>query len=309
VLDFFAAAPPLPAPGVPDLSAASDSGVSDADDITNLNNSAPGRALEFIVPGTVAGATVRILADGVEIGSAVALGTATSVTTDGATTLSDGSRIITATQTAPGGAPSSDPSPPLAIQIDTVSPALASSPAFLFETSPHQLAYAFTENVSATLDAADLSITPSQSASLVYDANLNQATWTFGGVIPDGNYSANLLGAGVTDLAGNAMADDAFAFKFLLADANNDGSVNLTDFNILAANFGATGRTFSQGNFDYDAGGNVTLGDFNILAAKFGTALAQPRPNAAIALAGRFASSPIRARTRLIDSLDQPNPT
>jgi hypothetical protein len=53
--------------------------------------------------------------------------------------------------------------------------------------------------------------------------------------------------------------------------------VTLADFNILAANFGATARTFSQGNFDYDAAGNVTLGDFNILAAKFGTGLSAAR--------------------------------
>ena len=45
------------------------------------------------------------------------------------------------------------------------------------------------------------------------------------------------------------------------------------DFNVIAANFGQTGRTFSQGNFNYDPAGNVNLDDFNLLASRFGTIL------------------------------------
>ena len=52
----------------------------------------------FQVTGTVAGATVRLYSDGTLIGSAVASGTTTIYTTDGATTLSDGVRSITARQ-------------------------------------------------------------------------------------------------------------------------------------------------------------------------------------------------------------------
>jgi hypothetical protein len=46
--------------------------------------------------------------------------------------------------------------------------------------------------------------------------------------------------------------------------------VNLTDFNILAANFGQSG-IFSQGDFNYS--GTVDLVDFNILASRFGTSI------------------------------------
>jgi hypothetical protein len=53
-------------------------------------------------------------------------------------------------------------------------------------------------------------------------------------------------------------------------DANLDGTVNLQDFNRLAANFGQAPRRWAQGNFDYDAG--VNLSDFNRLAAQFGAA-------------------------------------
>lgn len=53
-------------------------------------------------------------------------------------------------------------------------------------------------------------------------------------------------------------------------DANLDRSVNLTDFNILAGNFGLTGRGWALGNFSGDLIGRVDLTDFNLLAANFG---------------------------------------
>jgi hypothetical protein len=51
-------------------------------------------------------------------------------------------------------------------------------------------------------------------------------------------------------------------------DANLDDTVNLNDFNILAANFGATGAAWTSGDFTNDA--LVNLNDFNVLAANFG---------------------------------------
>jgi len=68
-------------------------------------------------------------------------------------------------------------------------------------------------------------------------------------------------------------------------DANRDKRVNLTEFNILASNFGQTGRNFSQGDFNYD--GFVNLADFNILAGRFGTIL----PSAAAAPSTRGGTS------------------
>jgi hypothetical protein len=61
--------------------------------------------------------------------------------------------------------------------------------------------------------------------------------------------------------------------KFTLSgDANLDGSVNLIDFNKLAANFGQGGRLWFEGDFNYD--GLVNLSDFNLLAGNFGQTLA-----------------------------------
>jgi hypothetical protein len=53
----------------------------------------------------------------------------------------------------------------------------------------------------------------------------------------------------------------------LLGDANLDGLVNGSDFNILAANFNQSITGWDQGDFNYD--GAVNAADFNELAANF----------------------------------------
>src|SRR5439155_22740774 len=74
-------------------------------------------------------------------------------------------------------------------------------------------------------------------------------------------------------------------FFVLSADANRSRTVDTIDFNILAVNFSQTGKTFSQGNFDYDALGNVDTIDFNLLAANFSKTLAPASAPAAKAAA------------------------
>jgi len=54
-----------------------------------------------------------------------------------------------------------------------------------------------------------------------------------------------------------------------------DGSVNTTDFTILAANFNKTGQNWLGGDFNGD--GRVNALDFNLLASDFGqTDLSSP---------------------------------
>jgi hypothetical protein len=66
----------------------------------------------------------------------------------------------------------------------------------------------------------------------------------------------------------NLAATDIVIRHTLYGDANLDGTVNLADFNRLAANFGSTSATWAQGNFNYDT--NTNLADFNLLSGNFG---------------------------------------
>ena len=163
--------------------------------------------------------------------------------------------------------------------------------AFQFNDLPHRIAATFDQNVSASLGTDDLLIEnlttqqtiPSSDFALAYDASTNAATFTYtgnaggiNGVLPDGNYRATLLAAGITNGSGTPMpADVTLDFFFLNGDANRDGQVNLSDFNVLAANFGQGGRDFTQGDFTYDT--IVNLSDFNILASRFGQSLLPAR--------------------------------
>ena len=146
------------------------------------------------------------------------------------------------------------------------------------------LNFTFDGDVSGSLGTDDLVVQnlttnqtiPSDAFSLAYETSTNIATFTYSGttagiagMLPDGNYTATLLAAGITTIPGATLAANyVLPFRFLQGDANNDGGVNLLDFNLLASNFGQSPRTFAQGDFNYD--GLVNLSDFNILATRFG---------------------------------------
>lgn len=61
----------------------------------------------------------------------------------------------------------------------------------------------------------------------------------------------------------------------LLGDANLDGTVNGSDFSIVAANFGLGVTNWDEGNFLY--GTSVNGSDFSALAANFGLVQARQR--------------------------------
>jgi hypothetical protein len=158
---------------------------------------------------------------------------------------------------------------------------------FIYQDAPQRIVYRFNTDVSLSLTTTDLvlenlstmtTIQPTDLA-VAYDGITNTATFTFNisslSWLPDGNYRATLLAAGVTNSIGTPLpADNTFNFYFLQGDANHDARVSLADFNILAGNFGFSARDFTQGNFNYDAAGLVTLQDFNLLASRFGVMLA-----------------------------------
>jgi hypothetical protein len=74
-------------------------------------------------------------------------------------------------------------------------------------------------------------------------------------------------------MSGKGWSWPAFGMHKLVAeaipgDANGDGMVDVGDLGILAANYGGTGKTWSEGDFNGDSA--VDVGDLGILAAHYG---------------------------------------
>jgi hypothetical protein len=86
-----------------------------------------------------------------------------------------------------------------------------------------------------------------------------------------GNTHAYAIGyANATDAAVAAdhfTAGTVVVEPAIVGDANLDGKVNFSDFQLLAASFNFTGTSWDEGNFNYGTGTNFT--DFQLLAANF----------------------------------------
>ena len=119
--DFDFGEATLPPPTTIDLVPESDRGTTDDDDLTNWNNSSASTALQFRLSGIATTAQVQLYASGVLIGSATADSSEFVLTTDGTTTIADGTQSITAIQFFQGV--ESVSSAPLTIRIDTQPPA------------------------------------------------------------------------------------------------------------------------------------------------------------------------------------------
>ena len=103
------------APTAVDLVAATDTGSSDSDNVTNAGN------LQFLVSGTTNGANVQLKIGTQVVGSAVASGATTTITTNQIATLGNGTYAIVAVQTLSGT--TSAASPALSIVYDNAPPA------------------------------------------------------------------------------------------------------------------------------------------------------------------------------------------
>jgi hypothetical protein len=116
-------------PAAPVLTALSDTGISNADGITRLNNGTASDVLQFNVGNTVSGALIELLLGTTVVGSATATGTSTVVTTNGSVVFPDGPVTLTARQTEPTKSPSTGPS--LTFTVDSVAPVAPSGLAIL----------------------------------------------------------------------------------------------------------------------------------------------------------------------------------
>src|SRR5207237_2728443 len=74
---------------------------------------------------------------------------------------------------------------------------------------------------------------------------------------------------GTTSFSGQTVDSTSVLVRYTYSgDANLDGVVTTTDFNLLAANFGGSGKRWFNADFNYD--GSVNTTDFNLLASNFG---------------------------------------
>jgi hypothetical protein len=191
------------------------------------------------------------------------------------------------------------------LRIPLAPPAITTTD-FQFETAPNQLRVTFSQNVAHSLSVGDITVTPAGGGAAIpvtladFDAVTNTATFALPTGLADGDYTATIPAAGVTDGAGNPLAAPLdFDFFVFTGDANRDRSININDFAILAGNFNAPG-TYSAGDFNYDA--IVNIADFSILASKFNTSLAAGEPPARPVIGAAPATrSPFSPRRVLLD--------
>jgi hypothetical protein len=101
---------------------------------------------------------------------------------------------------------------------------------------------------------------------------ISGGTYLFKGGFATVNYTSS----GVT-------LSNIFSNPTLAGDINNDGLVDVADYNIWAANVGKTGATWLQGDLNGD--GLVDVADYNIWAANVGKTSATPEPISMIILA------------------------
>jgi hypothetical protein len=198
-------------PGTPDLAASYDTGVSNTDNITSLNNHNSLTELQFTVPNTVSGATITLYADGTAIGSATASAATTTITTTGSFTLSDGNHLITSRQTV-SGLPQSPDSAALAITIDTTPPTVTVNQAAgqadpVRVTSTINFSAVFSEQVfGLTATSVTLGGTAGATNVVVTNPSNDHINYNIAvsGMAQPGTVIVSLAAAVAQDAAGNA---------------------------------------------------------------------------------------------------------
>jgi hypothetical protein len=147
------------------------------------------------------------------------------------------------------------------------------------------LNYTFSEDVSASLMAGDITLLnrttnttiPAASIRVGYAGNVVMfiCSDTAGHYLADGDYRATIVAGGITDVAGNPLpVGTAFDFFVLAADADHNRTVDFNDLVPLAQNYNTSGKTFAQGDYNYDGG--VDFNDLVLLAQRYNTTLAAP---------------------------------
>ncbi|MEO1128113.1 MAG: dockerin type I domain-containing protein [Planctomycetota bacterium] len=143
-----------------------------------------------------------------------------------------------------------------------------------------QLANIFNLNPSidtaTTLTLFTTEVTIDAGASLGTTVTIDVSPVTGGGVLL---YPSTIAGTSVRAPADGGTSLTTVPLNILVpllcvGDVNGNGATDLTDFTLLAQNFGATGLPSGSGQSrplgDLNDDGNINLSDFTILASDFG---------------------------------------
>ena len=137
-------------------------------------------------------------------------------------------------------------------------------------------------NTAFVVDYTGTENTPFETIRAQIVSGYAGGAWTGNGIISS-NANANQFGVAYAEASSlqsvppifGTVDSDAVLLRYArYGDANLDGTVNLQDFNRLAANFGSADADWFDGDFDYN--GAVNLQDFNRLAANFGQVATGP---------------------------------
>ncbi|CAN5540627.1 hypothetical protein BH09PLA1_BH09PLA1_28300 [soil metagenome] len=157
----------------------------------------------------------------------------------------------------------------------TLNPAVApnvTASSFLYNASPHRLSFKFDQNVTSSLGLEDIIVQrlpsgPNISPSaLAFDASANTATFSFSGVLGNGNYRATLLASGIggpVPMSSNYLFD----FHFFVGDADNNSVVNFDDYARIDTGFNRGLTGFSNCDFNYD--GVINFDDYALIDLAF----------------------------------------
>lgn len=217
-----------------DLLAAFDTGSgsgADADNRTSRNSSDAGSTLQFSVGNTFAGSTVTLYSEGRLIGSTVATGTTTTITTNSDANLVDAAQRITARATFAGFGDTVG-SAALFVTIDTKSPDVTIDPLITTYTQP-----SLTGTVSSgLLDDVHAAINVHVDGNDYAATNNGDGTWSLAAdVITALSIGTHDVTVTATDRAGNSSDDPTNAELAVFAelpgsisgdvfvDANGDG--------------------------------------------------------------------------------------
>jgi cyclophilin family peptidyl-prolyl cis-trans isomerase len=228
------------------LLAASDTGSSTSDGVTNLNNTS-GKTLQFQVNGVISGADVELFADGVSLGHAVATGTSVVIATNGTATLTDGAHAITAKQTLKNQAVNVGN---LSTTTDLASAASSSLSVIVDTTAPQ---YFFTPITTASIGIAyncQAAVVGDLAGTIAYELTqaptgmtVNASTGLINWTPPAGQTSPVPVTLKATDRAGNSNLN---SFSIAIVLPNNAPVLvsklpaigTITEDSLISANLG-----------------------------------------------------------------------